>query len=1457
MRLLRIYEHGLVFDADTPVFVKPQSRDAYFLVGAPEEGLLGFADFDRAFALNGLPRGRYEYYFEVAGEMRRIGCEPFETTFYAEGTARQKSFYKLKSGELLSYYPKLSPVKATGVGDAGLVLTEPVTVFLKPQSKDTYFLVGVAENCVLGFSDLDRAFAANNLPSGRYEYYFEVDGEMRRIGCEPFETTFYAEGTARQKSFYRRKSGDFLSYYPKLCPVKAVGVNDAGLVLTEPVAVYVKSQSEDGYFLAGVAEGCVLAFGDLDRAFESNGLSRGRYEYYFEVDGEMRRIGCEPFETTYHALDTHEQKSFFCTKHNQLLTWYPAIPKFRFSILMPVYNVEEYVAEAIESVVEQTFAFDRVQLVLINDGSSDSSGQICQSWQARFPENIVYIEKPNGGPASARNVGLDAVEGEWLGFLDSDDCLSPNALESISAALDQYGAYCDVVRLPMDMFGRLVRQAKPTATELYSLMDAAKYQEPFQGMGGVFLNSSVAKLVRFNENLHVVEDTLYVNEVILHTNLNVLSVGDARYLYRKRFAEDSITDDFLRTNTHANQDHAVERMRGFQRLLKLAAERFGTIPRYFKFCVLQKCYVAEQHLGALPVDADFIKVVSAEMDKIYSLVGDDCDLYRLPYFKNMPETRINWLEAQYAGARIVFDKIFSNNGDRCLFRPTSISTTLRDVQVFEKYVEYAISVDIPSIALDFFKTFTLCLSVNGKLFSPTKAGDVEIQNGPVFQSLLSPAVRRMEFAFKVSKGQFRLNMVGKGNMVEVIGFIGDFKRKLALGGQEVNKRLKLGACECFIGEFGPLLTVIITTFNRPNYLKELLASISKQSNKHLLRVVIMDDSSDADSSVDDAILALNESGLNVVVSRQPHNGAPLNRKLAFDNVETKYVTWIDDDDLLNYDDFYTEALTALEMDESLSCYAYKECTFVENSAVVEKVVAQEVFTYKALHNWRELLGRPLTRPVNGAAIFRVEMLRGAGIGEDAIVNHVHSFVRSLLFSGFTAWSLKKAFAVRQHPGNGSTADVGFIISLLEDFDRSYKDYERNIRRFNPFSSRVARFSDFMGDSVRYFVGVNGQNPEAIKTLREFLESHLSFRQSNRLLLELLPPAAGDGQAIEAYCYTNDDNFGDQILPVLIKQLFGVTVRICSDRPKVDLVSVGSVLEALARTPFEGEVRVWGSGTIGNGLLENDLLSNSALRLDALRGRATLDSVVNARVSDRFALGDPGLLFSLAFPRNPEDYHGKVAIVPHYVDYDIAMRQFGDDERFIVIDVSDEPLSVIKQISGADVVFSSSLHGLITADSYGVPNVWAKFSDNLSGGEHKFFDYYSAFGGEPIRADLSRLKDDEYIEALRASYRPITDLSDIQRRLFDSFPFPDEAALRDFHQRKADDVSFYYVRVGQDILVNTRCATSLFDLKDVDWQAYKLHRQIEGFGGLFMSHNDGVSRYSIQASIGADGQTAAG
>ena len=115
------------------------------------------------------------------------------------------------------------------------------------------------------------------------------------------------------------------------------------------------------------------------------------------------------------------------------------------SIIVPVYNVEQYLDRCLDSLVRQTYS--KIEILLVDDGSTDGSGALCDAWQRR-DHRIRVFHKPNGGLSDARNHGLERASGDWVCFVDSDDWFDLRFVETMLGALEDTGAdvaECDYV----------------------------------------------------------------------------------------------------------------------------------------------------------------------------------------------------------------------------------------------------------------------------------------------------------------------------------------------------------------------------------------------------------------------------------------------------------------------------------------------------------------------------------------------------------------------------------------------------------------------------------------------------------------------------------------------------------------------------------------------------------------------------------------------------------------------------------------------------------------------------------------------------------------------------------------------------------------------------------------------------------------------------------------------------
>ena len=99
------------------------------------------------------------------------------------------------------------------------------------------------------------------------------------------------------------------------------------------------------------------------------------------------------------------------------------------SVIVPVYNVEKYLIKSVDSLVNQTL--EDIEIIVVNDGSTDNSKKIIETYKKKYPNKIKYLEKPNGGLSDARNFGMPHATGEYIAFLDSDDYVELNTYEKM------------------------------------------------------------------------------------------------------------------------------------------------------------------------------------------------------------------------------------------------------------------------------------------------------------------------------------------------------------------------------------------------------------------------------------------------------------------------------------------------------------------------------------------------------------------------------------------------------------------------------------------------------------------------------------------------------------------------------------------------------------------------------------------------------------------------------------------------------------------------------------------------------------------------------------------------------------------------------------------------------------------------------------------------------------------
>ena len=223
------------------------------------------------------------------------------------------------------------------------------------------------------------------------------------------------------------------------------------------------------------------------------------------------------------------------------------------SIIVPIYKVELYLSHCIDSILTQTF--EQWELLLIDDGSPDRSGEICDDY-AKKDRRIRVFHKENGGVSSARNLGLEKMQGEYVTFVDADDCLYTDALDSFikyMKAHDLSLAQCDFSR-DYKACNNLVKRD----SAVLNAKDYIRKRYLSVCVGGGVLRSSIIKehSIRFEENVRLGEDQIFIYDYMLYSTKN-LRIGKALYFYRDN-EESAVHNPKL--------EYVLESIKGFTRL---------------------------------------------------------------------------------------------------------------------------------------------------------------------------------------------------------------------------------------------------------------------------------------------------------------------------------------------------------------------------------------------------------------------------------------------------------------------------------------------------------------------------------------------------------------------------------------------------------------------------------------------------------------------------------------------------------------------------------------------------------------------------------------------------------------------------------------------------------------------------------------------------------------------------
>lgn len=306
----------------------------------------------------------------------------------------------------------------------------------------------------------------------------------------------------------------------------------------------------------------------------------------------------------------------------------------KISVIVPVYNCEDYLPALLDSVLAQTY--QNFEIILVNDGSRDNSGAVCDDYAAK-DSRIRVIHQENRGVSHARNRGLAMAAGDVVSFIDSDDTLEPDMYELLVKTMQEHGAdiaHCGYKHIVGEEI-RLVHDTKrviPQTTE--EALDCFVSGRLFGG--GLWNKLFHLELIRdlsFREDLKINEDVLFNFQAFSRAK-KIVFADFALYNYVARFGSSAVfrTPDEKKIADSCTVARIIYETLGGTQLHDAAAERYiRALSGYYKYCAKYKPELCRRIAGEIRTTAAGAGRLSRNMKITVCLIQYCPWLYRLVY----------------------------------------------------------------------------------------------------------------------------------------------------------------------------------------------------------------------------------------------------------------------------------------------------------------------------------------------------------------------------------------------------------------------------------------------------------------------------------------------------------------------------------------------------------------------------------------------------------------------------------------------------------------------------------------------------------------------------------------------------------------------------------------------------------------------------------------------------------
>ncbi len=330
-----------------------------------------------------------------------------------------------------------------------------------------------------------------------------------------------------------------------------------------------------------------------------------------EVGSRLWR-GFAELECKLRAIATEPDTMFQMKEYGRLYV------KDKISIIIPCYNVAKYIKTCIQSLLASTLPLPMLEFIFVDNVSTDDTKQIIKQYEAVYPDNIILVEcEENGGPGTARNIGMQYASGDYIGFVDGDDFIKPDMIQKLYEAVALY--QCDYSRCGFyyeDDDGKLITIWNRYRA-FYDMEDDKTKEEyisnpEFPSVCKLMLRKSFIDehMITFPGYLHA-EDAYFYN-VVTFCAKRIISVGEPLYVYRHRAGSLMNSDGF---NERYKHEYVVAELiyetLKEKNLIDKNEELVGLI-YYLLACegIVEKMLT---HSHGIEIDADMIRLVRSKL----------------------------------------------------------------------------------------------------------------------------------------------------------------------------------------------------------------------------------------------------------------------------------------------------------------------------------------------------------------------------------------------------------------------------------------------------------------------------------------------------------------------------------------------------------------------------------------------------------------------------------------------------------------------------------------------------------------------------------------------------------------------------------------------------------------------------------------------------------------------------